>query len=615
VVTVIGALIPRATSIIDVATLLKQLGTQADEQDLLSVRARTKDGFGAPVMLGRALLTALIAELHVTMDTEPWPMFAHTDLLDFPGARSRLKMLELPAEPEKRAEKVREMLLRGKVAYLFQRYSEERELTAMLLCMGNKINNVADLGSLVRQWIELTHGATPAARRQVPAALFLVLTMMDLEFSTKAGETDEAILRKWDIRLEASLVHPYQDGGWVKDFAGRPFDNVLLLRNPNFDQEHLMEYALQPGTSKPARPLVETGISVRNRDYIDSLEQAFMASETVARHVADPRAVWDAMFVLNDGGVRLIVEKLTAVSHPELKLAQVRQRLHEAIDALKDNLKRFYHGVDEQARREKEEAFKSLRRELQTAFKSRGFRPFPRFLSRLMVSERDLREIAANVGMMRIDETAPQAAVELDDIFGGAEPVAAKPRTDRASVFAKAVLTHWIAQLRRLPQEKAVLAHFQLSGRVVSDLVDQIIIAAERLRLGETIGDAVRDATELAALRWSDVLDRIVAIAFFRLNAFVAELGFQEVPQNQRPGFPEGATNPERRIFEPPPNLERALPQLGEKPQAYELARFIDWGIAFLAMGIANLGFGGGRELTEAQNKALGDILVRLGVD
>ena len=30
---------------------------------------------------------------------------------------------------------VRNMLLRGKIAYLFQRYTEERELTCMLLCM------------------------------------------------------------------------------------------------------------------------------------------------------------------------------------------------------------------------------------------------------------------------------------------------------------------------------------------------------------------------------------------------------------------------------------------------------------------------------------------------
>ncbi len=613
VVTAIGALIPRGSSIIDVGTLLHQLATPEDEKDTLSVRTRTNGGMGEPVAVPRALLTALIAELHVTMDVQPWDMFGHTDLLDFPGARSRGKLLELPPEPDKRAEEVRELLLRGKVAYLFQRYAEERELTAMLLCMGNKPNEVKDLGVLVRQWIELTHGATSAARRKVPTALFLVLTMMDLEIVRRAGEDDEAITRKWDIRLGTSLLEPYQRDGWVTDFDGGPFRNVMLLRNPNFDQPHLVEYKTVPGTTEWVRPLVEIGVSKQDPGYLGKVERAFVESPMVGRHVADPRAAWDAMFVLNDGGVRAIVERLTAVSRPELKLEQVRQRLHEGSASLHGSLKRFYHGDDEQARLEKEAALKQLRKDMGSAFVPRGFRPFARFLAHLMVNERDLREIATNVGAMRIEEE--QAAPVLDSIFDTPEETVARPRSDRAAVFAKAVLSHWIAQLRRLPQEKALLAHFQLEARVVNDLVDQLVIGAERLKLAEALGDAVRQETELAALRWREVEGRIVAIAVFRINAYVAELGFQDVPLELRPGFPETAPTPERRIFAPPPDPARTPPKLGDAPQAFERQRFIDWGIGFLALGTANLNFDGGRELTGPQNRALGEILQRLGVD
>src|ERR1700733_15814376 len=164
----------------------------------------------------------------------------------------------------------------------------------MLLCMGNKSNEVKDLGRLARQWIELTLGATPAARRTVPGSLFLVLTMMDLEFLPKAGETDTAIVKKWDVRIPPSLVEPYQHDGWVADFAGAPFSATLMLRNPNFRQDHLVEYRLAPGSDEPAQPLVETGISRRNKGYIDKLEQSFMASADVATHVANPREAWDA---------------------------------------------------------------------------------------------------------------------------------------------------------------------------------------------------------------------------------------------------------------------------------------------------------------------------------
>jgi hypothetical protein len=619
VLTEMRALIPRDTSIIDVATLEQQLGTKEDENDRLAVRARKADQLGAVVELPRAVLTALIAELRITVDESPWPMFEHTDLLDFPGARSRLKLVALPSDAEERTILVRRLLLRGKIAYLFQRYSEERELTAMLLCMGNKQNEVPDLGTLVQQWLDLTHGSTSAARRQIPTALFLVLTMMDLEFLPKAGETEEALAKKWDIRLHASLYEPYARGGWVDDFDGKPFNNTVMLRNPNFRQDHLIEYELEAGTEQPKQPLFEIGVSKRNRAYIDSLERSFVQSEKTATYVADPRAVWDSIFAMNDGGVRYIVEKLTAVSNPDLKLGQVAQRLRDGIGPLHANLNRFYFGLDEAARREKEGMLRQLRSGLQKAFRPRGFRPFPRFLEALMVSERDLREIALNVASMRIDPAAPEFAAEPeeeDDIFSASRAVVKpKPRADRPAAFGRLVTQYWIGVLRRLPQDTALLESMKVPARLANDIADQLIIGAERLRLGERIAERVREATDLAALRWDDVADRIVAIALYQLNAFVAELGFHDMPLDERPGFPEGDANPERRVFAPMPDPGRELPMLGDTPETFEVRRFVDWGIGFLAMGTANLSFGGGRELSEVQNRALGEILHALATE
>jgi len=231
-----------------------------------------------------------------------------------------------------------------------------------------------------------------------------------------------------------------------------------------------------------------------------------------------------------------------------------------------------------------------------------------------MVAERDLREIALNVAAMRVDDAAdPSPEPEDDDIFGsGRKPVAVKaPRADRATLFGQQLLRHWIGLLRRLPQEETMLRHFNLPARVVSDLADQLI-GAERVKLAEQVASAVREATDLAALRCDDVADRIVAIALYRFNTFVAELGFGDLPFDKRPGFPEGESVPERRIFEPQPDPGDNLPQLGEAPETYELRRFVDWGIGFLAMGVANLSFGGGRELSDEQNAALGAILREL---
>ena len=241
-----SALIPREigsvpNSIIDVAVLAR-LGTEPDKADTIPLVPVTAGKAGAPTALPRATLTALIAEVSLVIAEEPWPFFEHTDLLDFPGARSRLKLTNLPEPPNERSAQTRELFLRGKIAYLFQRYTDELELTSMLLCMPPSVAEVKDLAGMVRSWIAATHGATPERRKTVRNALFLVLTKHDLEFQEKGGETPESRTGKWDRRLHASLLELYGKDGWPKDWDGKPFDNALFLRNPGMKQVHLMDY-------------------------------------------------------------------------------------------------------------------------------------------------------------------------------------------------------------------------------------------------------------------------------------------------------------------------------------------------------------------------------------
>src|SRR5690606_34114080 len=99
-----------------------------------------------------------------------------------------------------------------------------------------------DLAAMVQTWIALTHGETPAARAKVANALFVVLTKFDLEFIEKGGETAETRRTKWERRLHASFLELYGHGGWPDDWDGRPFRNLLFLRNPGMKQEHLMAY-------------------------------------------------------------------------------------------------------------------------------------------------------------------------------------------------------------------------------------------------------------------------------------------------------------------------------------------------------------------------------------
>ena len=111
------------------------------------------------------LTQALIAELHITIKDKPWDFFDFTDLLDFPGARSRER---IPAVRKflQRERSLEGLFLRGKVGYLFDRYCAEQELTSMLLCIGPSNQEVRTLPKMVDDWIGSTHGATLYASAQ-----------------------------------------------------------------------------------------------------------------------------------------------------------------------------------------------------------------------------------------------------------------------------------------------------------------------------------------------------------------------------------------------------------------------------------------------------------------
>ncbi|MCB1770094.1 MAG: TerD family protein, partial [Candidatus Competibacteraceae bacterium] len=285
------ALIPREQSIIDVQTL-KSLGTGGG--GTLSLLGTN----GARVTLPRSEVAALIAELRIVISEQPWDFFQHTDLLDFPGARSREQIKDLPAFLEGN-DALQSLFLRGKVAYLFERYCAEQELTSMLLCIGPSNQEVKTLPEMVYDWVVSTHGATPEQRTQQPTALFLVLTKFDMEFEEKAGERSPE--GRWTTRLESSLLNFFgKQHEWPRqwDIQGC-FRNSYWLRNPNFKAKHMFDY------DESGR---ETGVRRGEQSRIEVFRTAFLRDQNANRHFRNPVEAWNAGLMLNDGGVTYLAQ-------------------------------------------------------------------------------------------------------------------------------------------------------------------------------------------------------------------------------------------------------------------------------------------------------------------
>lgn len=602
----IEALIPRSGSIIDVA-LLQGLGDGAGESlPILGANGRQAE-------LPRAVITALTAEITIPMREKPDDFFDHTDLLDFPGYRSRLKLSDLNKELE-RPGTLENLFLRGKVAYLFERYCEEKELTSMLLCIGPGNQEVQDLPRAVYEWICSTHGENPAHRAGRPPALFFVLTKMDMEFEKKNGAP--SVEKRWDIRLQSSLLDFFgKQHDWPGNWDGsKPFTNVFLLRNPNFRSEAIFSFDKQTHQ--------ETGVRPDQEDYVEEVRRAFLQSALVQRHVSEPERVWQAAMRINDGGVELLREKLRPLCNPELKRRQITVSLDEKREQIVTRLAVFYKSDDsEELRRHKEQLSRTLVTLLARLAEKQLF---GEFLRRLQVRDFDLYEICFNARLSPAQEAAALPAdvvgarVSADDIlgdiFGDAQPAAPAPAEaaessarDTAAVFAGLALEHWISRLRELAGDPEARSRYGLPARELDQFCHELITAAGRCRVRENLESELRRSAAYSNMARERLVWKQVGLAADAINAFVDWLGFDPrfKDQTARTILFGGKSF---SLFTPPPEIS-GEPHIAEEESPYDRLWYTDWLRALAYAVIANLSFDGEQTVDPEQNNRLRDIL------
>ena len=600
-----AAVEPRATSVIDVETM-STLGK--GDGDLVPVATRA----GRRAELPRAVLAAVIAELQLQLEEKPYDFFDHTDLLDFPGARGRERYNASKAE-EVAATDLFMLLRRGKVAYLYQRYLAEQELTSMLLCLRHSNQEVRTVPAMVRDWIDSTHGATPEARLGQDVALFLVLTMFDMEFELKGGASDDSVER-WSTRLKTTIFEFLGLGhDWTENWTpGKPFNNTFWLRNPEVFNKGLLEY------DENRR---ETGF--REPERMAMLRAKFLANPDVQKHFADPGRAWDAGMALNDGGIGYIAERLRPVCNPALKRRQVRGQLTALASRMASRLELYHVSGDldaELAKRRAEaravgrqllncadaQAFGLLLRELQV----QGETLAELFRRQQLAASENPSAVAAPVGTRATVRALRQA---FDDAFEddpqpppAAEPEAPRGPRDLADLFAETAVTEWLQGMHRFSGRPDLPDLFRLDRDAAATLVAQIAAGARRLGLREAVAQRMRSGAAYVT-GISDRLLKPVIIAEHMINDFVTWLGFDAIPIEERPR----AGRDRAAIFTRPPAAED-MPALSETPLPYDQTFYVDWAVAFVRLVEDNVRGAGGATVDVAANARLGGLLDKL---
>ena len=568
---------------------------------------RVVSSTGAAAALDRALLAALIAEITVPMEQRPWAFFEHVDLIDFPGARSREVIRSVDtflAEPGR----LGRVFLRGKVAYLFQRYNTEQEIAAMLLCVGPSNQDVQTLPEMIATWIDQTIGPSPSARAEQRDSLFLVLTMFDMEFTEKEGE-DVASGQRWTTRLQASLLDFFGKAyDWPRNWAnGRAFDNCFWLRSTAVRFKAVFDYidAEDGGHVETRAPRAESFLAQRLGPYL--------RNGNIRAHFADPLRAWNEGLRENDGGIGYLAEQLRPVCDPALKAEQITGRLVELAGDIAKQLRPHFHASDLAAELERTQAAaRDLVRALLACAQAQMFGPL---LRALQVTEDQVTSVYWRMQSEPDDTPVPigkaSTASDYDDDFGdwladsapAAAPTPARHRFDRLTDLA---IGDWTQGMQSFAEGHDIERAFHVSREHALVLVGEIARAARRLDLRGTISRELHARASFQQ-RSAAAAQKPVIIIEQAINSFVHMLGYNRLPPDQRPKTRNG----NRTIFAPRLAVS-GLPPLGPQPAPYDRTFHVDWMTAIARTMEENVQDVGSGTIDIVQNAALGKILQRL---
>ena len=283
----------------------------------------------------KASLCALIAELTFILSPDESNNNSRTflkdmDLLDFPGARRRERINEENINKELRA-----ILRRGKVAYLFNKYSSALRINSILFCQHHNQNTQSEMGEILYNWINENVGKDPAERTQYlsttdwvsPLGIVATKFNMELDFSeiNDVPGKIEKLGERWDTRFERTLkneVVKSKTFTWIDEWINRenretPFQNIFLLRDFSWSKKQNIFEGYEDGKSGETREIKPVNYPA----FRDDLRNSFINHPFVKKHFSDPAKSWDGAATVNNDGSILILNNLNKIA-PQLDEAR-----------------------------------------------------------------------------------------------------------------------------------------------------------------------------------------------------------------------------------------------------------------------------------------------------
>ena len=586
--------------------MLERLNTEKDSS--VSVTPLN----GVPTSISLAQLAFLTAELIFPLVNQTRvPTFEKVDLLDFPGYRGRLNLISI--SDVKEGNPIAQLLLRGKVAYLFEKYTDSQEMNVLVVCTpSDKQSDVNDVGPVLERWIDKTQGETAEKRATKKAGLLWAITMFDKRIGASLHQSEDNLSNTWGKGglLQQTILERFGSYDWLSNWSNNgKFNNVFLVRKPGFDV---------PFLNVDAKANLELSYNDNYQQEMSVLKKTFVENSDIKEYVNTPDQAWDAMLKLNDGGIGRISQYLEQVAITEVKQQRIVEQLNEKIDYIINmRFDTWYQAGSDEELGKKKQVISGVVKELQGKALLLGellkVLELPDQTIRALYHSSHLSNDASNSDEV-VDNSSNDFGLNTEfelfpDSGSPLEPkVAATLPTE--SKFAKNVFTAWLEHLRNIVLDKHILQFFGLEQKSLSFVVEELITAANRLKIEASLTQKILDNENTGSKR-DDLESRQISSIHLLLTDFIAWLGFIS---GQASEMPASRVNQGKPIFSSPVSdfsnqLSHPLPVLDDKTKSYSQFAIFDWFIAFAMLAQENVGHHAGREISQEQNARLGEVL------
>ncbi len=499
------------------------------------------------------------------------------DLLDFPGARARGDMLLMQVKDH---DNMMYSFLRGKVAYLFNKYNEEKIINILLFCHHHKNNEAPQMWQLLDEWVKEYVGNTSEKRNVyikklgVPP-LFHIGTMWNLNLQNPdnetLGKTDNSISSRWKERFVTQLIEGcFKKAGWVTDWDGNHFQNCYMLRDYKFST------TIYNGWDKDK---LEKSLSI-DQDYYNRMRTLFIQSNEVHHLFANPELAWDVASSQNNDGSLFILLQLAKVTAKinEVREDQIREQLKTCCQVVFSIMRDYHKSTDVDAILEENvRKAKAIFREMDFTCNSDNYY-FGHLIQALQLTEtesyREVHKILQSPELNNIVNSFQEYEIIRNSCRNQGNPIEeAKEETDKwdciiktygffnkeeaesflerknidtqklfsgsyrrklnSCIIADAVFEKWCSSIKSVDFLNEFSNEDSFDTTIMSNLVEELITTANSFDMRDRMADSIAEYVNVVSIHTANenlLADMLASM----INNFVLDFGFDWLSDDEK---------------------------------------------------------------------------------